>query len=200
MRSGCLIPVLLAVIVSAFLGFAVVPNPVGEVSMLEVVSDTLEPTATETPLPTETFTPTATHTLLPTDTPQPTATFTPLPTDTSTPTPTQTPTATFTPTLTLTPSATFTPFVMPTPVVLCRVRQQMELDVRLRDRPSTTESGILANLPNGTEMDVLAQVPQVDGFLWYQVAVEIDGERFTGWVRADLTAELTACPPVVDEA
>lgn len=151
----------------------------------------LFPSATPTPTDTgtPTYTPTASDTPTPSDTP--TATFTP----SDTPTASNTPTETFTPSNT--PTATDTPTATATPRVLCQVFAPQTVNVRSEP---TFDSALLAQLPQSTVINVLAQErSSLDGGqLWYQIEAQIGSTGAMtsgGWVRSDLVRPLgDACP------
>ncbi len=142
--------------------------------------------ATRTPTPTPTFTPSATPTHTPTPTVTPSATPSPTPTDT--PTPTVTPSATPTETPTATPT--------PIPPIDDRVgltgfiRSSGNVNVR---RGPSSRYDVVAAIPNGTEVTILAQsdfvISDNNPFrdeanqLWLNVAIQRpSGETLYGWV------------------
>jgi tetratricopeptide (TPR) repeat protein len=161
-------------------------------------SVTLTPsnTATDTPTPTPTFTYTPSRTYTPSFTPTPSTTPSETPTPTETPTMTPTFTPTLTPTITLTFTPTYTPTITPTPLVKCDVLV-ITSAVLVRSRPSLNAPRV-TEVIRGVQMEVLDQrLGADDGFVWYNVRVNIDGQVVPGWVRSDLVSQKpeTPCPP-----
>jgi hypothetical protein len=143
------------------------------------VAIVLEPSPTETSLPTATWTATA----APTSTPTPTAT------STSTATATTTPTATLTPEPT--PTATWTPTATPTPVPTAPVvGAVMTGSVYVRQGPGLDSVLLGLVLERGRSVDILA----VYG-TWGQVRwMPQGGVQVVGWVPMDWVGTLTPIP------
>lgn len=151
--------------------------------------------------PTPTSTPTATFTLTPTSTPTATFTLTPTatPTETSTPTPTATPTETSTPTPTPVPA-------LNEGLALRGVIRSTE-NVRVRRGPSILYD-VLASVPNGTQVTVLAQkglsdandpLRDVPDRYWLNVAIpQANGETIYGWVVSTVVALENDLPAYLD--
>ncbi len=143
------------------------------VTVIEVTALDPEIPPTATPTPTPSATPT----------PGPTATFTPTPTSTLTPTPTWTPrptetaTAAATTTPTITPTPTLTP--SPTPTVVTAV-VTYPYGVNLRAAPQLA-APVLAVLPEGETVILLAGRETADGLAWQ----EVQAGDIVGWVAAE---------------
>jgi hypothetical protein len=148
------------------------------------------PTPTPTPAPGSTAISTATLAATPTPTP------TPAPSRTSTPTPTATETSTPTPTCTPTPTHTSTPRATPTPTptatpVHAEVGATGGLGVWMYRQPGLGGGKITA-WRDGTQMTVVGESVQADGYVWVQV---IDPKRRLGWIPDRFLIRLDHAPP-----
>lgn len=174
------------------------PTPSNTATPSRTFTPTLTPSHTFTA--TATFTPSFTYTPSRTWTPSNTPTESPTPSETFTPTFTPTPSDTFTPTLTPTITPTFTPTntpsITPTPLVKCQV-VVLTGGILVRSRPSLNAQRV-TEVVRGTIMEVLEQrLGTDDGYVWYNVRVNIDSNIVPGWVRADVVSQKadSPCPP-----
>jgi hypothetical protein len=122
---------------------------------------------------------------VPTHTPTVTYTLTPTLTVTPSPTLTLTPTSTLTPTLTPTKTPTRTPTITPSPTPVFAIVNAAEasLGVHLRDTAGFTGRS-LTTLMNGTIVEVLPVVVEVDGRAWQYVRLPETGQE--GWIMQSL--------------
>jgi MFS family permease len=122
---------------------------------------------------------------VPTLTPTLTYTYTPTLTLTPSPTLTLTPTSTLTPTLTPTKTPTRTPTITPSPTPVFAVVSATEAaqGAHLRDAPGFSGRSI-KTLMNGTIVEVLPVVVDVEGFAWQHVRALDTGEE--GWILQSL--------------